>query len=152
MSLDQTHRIEYRMHLDRTHWMNLDRTHRKEHRMSLDQTHKTEHRMSGLNAQKSLERTHSSCGFLLWFCLDREKDKEGETKPAEVFRQQLVPLLRVAVLNPAMQRSDLTCRVLQFLFLHTFFKVFKATRDIPHVCMLWCMEWFCPVYAGHRSC
>ena len=50
MSLDQTHRIEHRMHLDRTHRMNLDHTHRKECRVSLDQAHKIEHRMSGLNA------------------------------------------------------------------------------------------------------
>ena len=64
MSLDQTHRIEYRMHLDRTHWMNLDRTHRKEHRMSLDQTHKTEHRMSGLNAQNKFGKNSQFMWFL----------------------------------------------------------------------------------------
>lgn len=72
------------------------------------------------------------------FCFHREADKEGESKRAEQFSQQLVPLLRVAALNPTVQQSDLTCRILQFLFLHTFFKVSKATKHIPHVCMFSC--------------
>ncbi|XP_076452563.1 myb-binding protein 1A-like protein [Babylonia areolata] len=65
--------------------------------------------------------------------------QEEETEEAEgtrgnnhdKFVQQLVPLLRVAAVNPTMQQGGLTGRVLRFLSLHTFFKVTKATDDIP---------------------
>ena len=81
MSLDQTHRIEHRMHLDRTHRMDLDQTHRKDRRVSLDQAHKIEHRMSGLNAQSKFwkeltVRVASYFGFI-W----TERTRKGRPSP-----------------------------------------------------------------------
>ena len=68
-----------------------------------------------------------------WFLclLNRVEEKE-----VDKFCQQLVPLIRVTALSPTAQQSGSTGRTLKFLFLHTFFKVFKSTKDIPHVCFL----------------
>ncbi|KAK7087144.1 hypothetical protein V1264_021231 [Littorina saxatilis] len=63
--------------------------------------------------------------------VQQDDDKEDSAKHRDQFSQQLVPLLRVAAVNPTVQQS-VPLTILQFLLLHTFFKVIKATKDIPH--------------------
>ncbi|KAK7464047.1 hypothetical protein BaRGS_00037971, partial [Batillaria attramentaria] len=76
------------------------------------------------------------------FCMDavlgRNTFSAGEDGQAtksdldEKVGRRLVFLLRIAILNPTVLRGELPSSVLKFLFLHTFFRVTTATKDIPH--------------------